>query len=93
MNGILKNAAIAVPLKYLSNFWRSLEISLIDWRIGLKTNYCVLWANENDNANDNDKANNIISFIKDTKLYVPAVTLSAKNNQKLSKLLGKRFDR
>ena len=26
-NGILKNATIAVPLKYLSNFWRSLEMS------------------------------------------------------------------
>ena len=25
-NGILKNAAIAVPLKYLSNLWRSLEM-------------------------------------------------------------------
>ena len=25
-NGILKNAKIAVPLKYLSNFWGSLEI-------------------------------------------------------------------
>ena len=85
-----------MPLKYLSNFWRSLEISLIDWRIRLKitqTNYCVLWANENDNANDNDKANNIISTIKDRKLYVPVATLSAKSNQKLSKLLGKKFDR
>ena len=28
-NGILKNATIAVPLKYLSNFWRSLEMSLL----------------------------------------------------------------
>ena len=28
-NGILKTATIAVPLKYLSNFWRSLEMSLI----------------------------------------------------------------
>ena len=29
-NGILKNAAIVVPLKYLGNFWRSLEIPLIN---------------------------------------------------------------
>ena len=28
-NGILKNATIAVPLKYLSNFCRSLEMSLL----------------------------------------------------------------
>ena len=38
-------------------------------------------------------SNNIIFPIKDTKLYVPVVTLSAKDNQKLSKLLGKRFER
>ena len=30
VNAILKNAAIAAPLKYLSNFWRSLEMSLIN---------------------------------------------------------------
>ena len=29
-NGILKNATNTVPLKYLSNFWRSLEMSLIN---------------------------------------------------------------
>ena len=28
-NGILKNATIAMPLKYLSNFWQSLEMLLI----------------------------------------------------------------
>ena len=27
---VLKNATISVPLKYLSNFWRSIKISLID---------------------------------------------------------------
>ena len=35
-NGILKNATIAVPLKYLSNFWRSLEVSLINCKVELK---------------------------------------------------------
>ena len=29
-NEILKNETIAVPLKYLSNFWRSLEMPLIN---------------------------------------------------------------
>ena len=32
-NGILKNAVIAVPLKYLSNFWRSLEMPLINCKV------------------------------------------------------------
>ena len=36
VNAILKNAEIAVPLKYLSNFWRSLEMSLINCKVELK---------------------------------------------------------
>ena len=43
--------------------------------------------------NFNNNANNIIFTIKDTKLYVPVVTLSARDNQKLSKLLSKLFER
>ena len=85
-----------MPLKYLSNFWRSLELPLINCKVELKfkwTKYCVLSAAGNENANDNDNDNNVIFTIKDTKLYVPAVNLSAKDNQKLSKLLRKRFER
>ena len=92
-NGILKDAAIAVPLKYLSNFWRSLEMQLINCEVELKLKlpkYRVLAAAGVDvNAN----ANNITFTIKDTKLYVPFVTLSAKDNQKLSKFLSKGFER
>ena len=69
-NGILENATIPVPLKYLSNFWRSLEMPLI---------------------NVNNDANNIIFTIKDTKIFVPVVTLSARENQKLPKLFRKIF--
>ena len=50
-------------------------------------------ANGNYNVNDNDNANNIVFTIKDTKLYVPVVTLSAKEKQKLSKILSKGFER
>ena len=32
-NGVLRNATIAVLLKYLSNFWRSLEVPLINCKI------------------------------------------------------------
>ena len=42
-NGVLKDVKIAVPLKYLSNFWRSLEISLINRKIYLELN----WSNVN----------------------------------------------
>ena len=86
-NGILKNATIAVPLKYLSNFWKSLEIPLINCKVELKvkwTKYCVLPVGSNDNLNNID-SDRIIFTLKDTKLYVPVVTLSARGNQKLSK--------
>ena len=39
-SGILKNATIAVPLNYLSNFWRSIEMLLINCRVELR----VIWA-------------------------------------------------
>ena len=48
------------------------------------TKYCVLSVAGNDN-----NANNIISTIKHTQLYVPVVTLSTGDNQKLSKRLSK----
>ena len=83
-NGILKNATIAVSLKTLSNFWRSLEMPLINCKVELKlkcAKYCVLSAAGADNINNFD-SNNIIIAIKDTKSYVPVVALSARENQK-----------
>ena len=41
-----------------------------------------------DNA-DNIDSKNIIFTIKDTKLYVPVITLLARDNKKLSKILAK----
>ena len=56
-----------------------------------KTVSLSVFGNENDNA-DAD-SNNIIFTIKDKRLYVSVITLSAKDNQKLSKLLSKGFER
>ena len=78
---VIKSATITVPLKYLSSFWRSLKMPLINRKIELKLKwikYCVLSAACYDNTNAN--LNNIIFNIKDTKLYVTVVTLSAKDN-------------
>ena len=79
-NGFLKNAAIAEPLKYPRNFQTSLEMPLINCKIELKlkwTKHCVLVA---AGGVDNDNANSDIIFtVKDTKLYVPLVTFSAKD--------------
>ena len=84
-NGILRNAAIAASLNYLSKFWRSLKIPLINCKVEFKlrwTRCCALSvAGNENNINEDANANNIIFTIKDTQLYVPAVTLSAKDNQ------------
>ena len=63
-NGVLKNATIVVLSKYLSIFWRSLEMPLINFKVELKlqwTKDCVLSAAGNDINNINS---NIIFTIK-----------------------------
>ena len=96
-NGVLKTAKSAVSLKFLSNFRKSLEIPLINYnriKVELKLkwiNFCVLAAACIDNVNAND--DNIIFTFKYTKLYVSVIILSKKDNQKLSKPLGKGFER
>ena len=67
---------------------------MINCKVELKlkwTKYFVLSAAGNDNVNDKDT--NIIFNIKDTNLYVPVVTLTATDNQKLLKLLSNGFER
>ena len=87
-NGTKNGVKIAVPLKYLSIFWRSLEMPLIYCESELSLNWienCVL----NSSAN----ANKAIFKITDAKLHVPIVSLSAEDYAKLSKLLSKGFNR
>ena len=77
-NGTKNGVKRAVPLKYLSNFWRSLEMRLINCKVKLSLTWienCVLTAAAN--------ANEEIFKITDAKLYVLIVTLSAEDNAKL----------
>ena len=93
-NGFLKNAAVAVPLKYLSNFCKSLEMPLINYNIELKfiwTKHCILAVASNDNTNADP--DNIILITNDSKVCVTVVTLSAKDNPKLSKLFSHGFEK
>ena len=83
-----------MSLKYLSNVYRSLEIPLINYKVKLKLKWikhCALVTGSVDNTNSDP--NNIIFTIIDTKLYVPVVTLSVKDKQKLSKCLSKGLER
>ena len=81
-----------MPLKYLSDFWRSLEVPLINCKVELKLKWTKhLFPAGGDNAAAN--LDGIIFAIKDTKLYIPVVTLTARDNQKLSNFLSKGFER
>ena len=87
-NGRKNGVKIAVPLKYLSNFRRSLEMPLINCKVELSLKWienCVLTTAAN--------ANKATFKITDAKLYVPIVTLSIEDNSKLSKLLNEGFKR
>ena len=91
----LENAKIVVPLKYLSNFFMSLEIPLINCEIHLKLNWnnnCVIHGADTYAGGDNGN-NKIIFKITSTKLYVPIVTLSTKDNVDLTKQLNELFKR
>ena len=95
-NGTKKGAKIAVPLRYLSNFWKSIEISLINCKVELSLNLienCVLTSAAIGANADATGADSATLKITDAKLYAPIVTLSAEDNAKLSKLLGEGFKR
>ena len=78
-----------VPLNYLNNFWRTLEMPLINFEINLILTwsvYCVVFSNA--------VVNQGATFaITNTKLYVPVVTLLAQNNVKLLGQLKSGFKR
>ena len=93
---------VAIPLKYLSNFWRSLNIPLINCEVELILTWsknCVLVdMTERDAGNNNDPpavvAPTELEFkITYTTLYVPVVTLSKENEIKLLEQLKTGFKR
>ena len=88
-NGRIDNVEIMVPLKYLSNFWRTLEMPSINCEVNLILTWsadCVIIYT--------DVANQIPTFaITETNLYVPVVTLSTQNHTKLLPQLKSGFNR
>ena len=95
-DGTKKGVKIALPLKYLSNFWRSLEVPMINWKVELSLKWienCVLTTAEIGANADATGADGATFEITDAKLYVPVVTLSAEDNVKLVKQLNEGFKR
>ena len=78
-----------IPLKYLSNFWRTLEMPLINCEIEL-----ILTWSRNSVIISTNVANQIPTFtITETTLHVPVVTLSTQDNAKLLPQLKSGFKR
>ena len=87
VSGIVRvNAKVLVPLKYLSNFFRSLEMPLINCKVKLN----LTWKKECVLSTD---VGNAVFIINDTKMYVPAVTLSKEDNTDFIEQQNKGFQR
>ena len=75
-----------VPLKYFSNFWRTLEMPLINCEVNL-----ILTLSSTRVVTDSNDAGTFA--ITDTKLYVPVVTLSTQENTKFLQQFKSGFKR
>ena len=84
-NATKNGVKIAVPLKYFSNFWRSLEMPLINCKVELSLKWYERYLLT--------AATTATFTITDAKLYVNIVTLSIEDNSKLTKLLNEGFKR
>ena len=81
-----KDVEIMVPQKYLSNFWRTLEMPLIN----CKVNLILTWSSTCVITNSTGGGRFAIT---DTKVYVPVITLLTQDNYKLLQQLKSGFKR
>ena len=84
--GNTKEVELILPLKYLSNFWRTLEMPLIN----CKVNLILTWSK---NFVISSATGETKFSITETKLYVPVITLSTQDNAKLLQQLKSGFKR
>ena len=84
--GNTKDVEIIEPLKYLSNFWRTLEMLLINCEVNL----LLAWSKDCVITNSTGEGKFAIT---DTKLYFSVVTLSTQDNAKLLQQLEFSFKR
>ena len=84
---IIADVEIMVPLKYLSNFWSTLEMHLINCEVELILIWflgCVIIYT--------DDANQVSTFtITETNIYIPVVTLSTQDTAKIITTIKIRF--
>ena len=90
---------LAIPLKYLGNFWRALNIPLISCEVSLELKWdknCIITSLEQRDIGGGNRDNaptGATLAINACKLYVPAVTLSKDDEIKLLTNLKSGFKR
>ena len=90
---------LAIPLNYLGNFWRALNIPLISCEVSLELKWdknCVITSLEQRDIGGGNRDNaptGATLAINDCKLYVPAVTLPKDDEIKLLTNLKSGFKR
>ena len=100
-----KQVEITVPLKHLSNFWKTLDIPLINCDVSLALSCSancfitrlekklVTAAQRHNPAVYDDSPTNATFKITDCKMYLSVVTLSVENDNKLLEQLKTGFKR
>ena len=84
-----KNVELAIPLKYLGNFWRALDIPLISCEVSLELKWnknCIITSKQigvNLDGGNTAAPTNATLAINGCKLYIPVVTLSKDDEIKL----------
>ena len=81
-----KVVQIIVPLKYLRNFWRTPEMSLVNFEVNL----ILTWSSTYVITYSTGGARFLVT---DTKLYLPFVTLATQDKIKLLQQLKSGFNR
>ena len=95
----MQEVELAIPLKYLGNFWRALNIPLISCEVFLELKWnknCVITSLEQRDIGGGNRDNaptDATLAINDCKLYVPAVTFSKDDEIKLLTNLKSGFKR
>ena len=79
------NTETVAGLKYFSNIWKSLDLSLINWEIELE----MKWTGNYGLIEEDDNIKGTSFTITSTKIYVSVVTLSVSDNIKFLKIWSK----
>ena len=94
-----KNVELVIPLKYLSNFWRALNMPLISCEVSLELKWdknCIITSQQigiNLDGGNTAALTGATLAINDCKLYIPVVTLSKDDEIKLLTSLKSGFTR